>query len=174
MTVKFLPETSSFTELREAGAYYVDKTPIIRDLMEDDRLVLMVTRPPKFGRTLLMDTLRAFLDVNYEKPGDRMRQEKLFAGLKITDDAAFCEQYMGQVPVVSVSFREVTAPDYETARQKLADCLFRCAHNYAYLRDSPRLDGYSRYRFEACLSEKSMREDHTTLVNALEILVNSV
>ena len=134
MDVKFLPETSSFSELREAGAYYVDKTPIIRDLMEDDRLVLMVTRPPKFGRTLLMDTLRAFLDVNPERPGDRTRQEKLFAGLKITEDAAFCEQYMGQVPVVSVSFKEVTAPDYETALQKMADCLIRCGRDYAYLR----------------------------------------
>lgn len=92
---KFLANTDSFTELREAGAYYVDKTPVIRELMEDGCMVLMMTRPPKFGRTLFMDTLRTFLDVNPENPGDRSRQEKLFAGLKITEDATFCEKYMG-------------------------------------------------------------------------------
>lgn len=121
---KFLADPRSFTELREAGAYYVDKTPVIRELMEDDRMVLMMTRPPKFGQTLFMDTLRTFLDVNPERPGDRSRQEKLFAGLKITEDAAFCEKYMGQVPVVLVSFEDVMGLDYETARQKWRTACF--------------------------------------------------
>lgn len=171
---KFLADPRSFSELREAGAYYVDKTPVIRELMEDDRMVLMMTRPPKFGQTLFMDTLRTFLDVNPERPGDRSRQEKLFAGLKITEDAAFCEKYMGQVPVVLVSFEDVMGLDYETARHKMADCLFRLSQNFAYLRTSPKLDGFSRRRLEQCFSERTLAEDNVALVNTLEVLVNSV
>ena len=50
--------------------YYVDKTAFIKSVVTDGAFVQVITRPRRFGKTLFMDTLRTFLAINPEKPGD--------------------------------------------------------------------------------------------------------
>ena len=76
--------------------------------------VHIITQPQRSGKTRLLETLKTFLDVNPAVPNDTSRQRTLFTGLKILEDEPFCDAFMGQFPVLSVSLRTVAAPSFET------------------------------------------------------------
>lgn len=97
-----------FQEIRTEGFYYVDKTEMIRELLENWAKVNLFTRPRRFGKSLNMSMLKYFFDLNTDK--------SIFDGLKISEATALCEEYMGKFPVISVSLKGINAGNYETAR----------------------------------------------------------
>ena len=110
---------SDFAALRESGNYYVDKTELIYELVNDtDNQVTLFTRPRRFGKTLMMSMMENFFSI-------RKSSEKLFEGLAITEHKEFCEEWMNQYPVLFVSFKDVEAENYDGAYKmletKLAD-----------------------------------------------------
>ena len=110
------PGISDFAKIRLEGKYYVDKTAQLAALLEDDQGPLLLTRPRRFGKTLTLDTLRRFLELDYEHPGDTARQLGPFAGLSILEDPklqACRRRCMGQFPVISVSPGAVQGDTWE-------------------------------------------------------------
>ena len=110
---------SDFAALRESGNYYVDKTELIYELVNDtDNQVTLFTRPRRFGKTLMMSMMENFFSI-------RKSSEKLFEGLAITEHKEFCKEWMNQYPVLFVSFKDVEAENYDGAYKmletKLAD-----------------------------------------------------
>ena len=85
----------NFQELRRNGFYYVDKTRLITKLLRQPAKVTLFTRPRRFGKTLMIDTLRSFFEVG-DQPSD-------FAGLAIERETELCQKHMGQYPVISIS-----------------------------------------------------------------------
>ena len=59
----------SFEEIREKDRYYVDKTPFIKTALESSASVLLITRPRRFGKSLFMDAMYRFLEVDFDNPG---------------------------------------------------------------------------------------------------------
>lgn len=90
-----------FQEIRTEGFYYVDKTEMIRELLENWAKVNLFTRPRRFGKSLNMSMLKYFFDLNTDK--------SIFDGLKISEATALCEEYMGKFPVISVSLKGINA-----------------------------------------------------------------
>ena len=116
------PGISDFAKIRREGKYYVDKTAQLAALLEDDQGPLLLTRPRRFGKTLTLDTLRRFLELDYEHPGDTARQLGPFAGLAILEDPklqACRKRCMGQFPVISVSLGAVQGDTWEGALQRM-------------------------------------------------------
>ncbi len=104
---------SDFAALRESGNYYVDKTELIYELVNDtDNQVTLFTRPRRFGKTLMMSMMENFFSI-------RKSSEKLFEGLAITEHKEFCEEWMNQYPVLFVSFKDVEAENYDGAYKML-------------------------------------------------------
>ncbi|MCD8354022.1 MAG: AAA family ATPase [Clostridiales bacterium] len=97
----------NFMDMRTRGYYYVDKTNLIRDLLNQGALVTLFTRPRRFGKSLNMSMLRYFFEVGTDK--------SLFDGLDISKEAALCEQHMGQYPVISISLKGVEGWDFADA-----------------------------------------------------------
>ena len=89
----------SFAEMRQDGFYYIDKTGLIRDLLNNWGKVNLFTRPRRFGKTLNMSMLKSFFEIG----ADRM----LFDGLAISKETALCEEYMGKFPVIFISLKGV-------------------------------------------------------------------
>ena len=90
MTRRRLPiGIQTFRELRERNCYYVDKTPYIRRLLDGGKHYFL-SRPRRFGKSLLLDTLKELFEGS----------EELFAGLYIHQRHAWSERY----PVVRLSF----------------------------------------------------------------------
>ena len=115
---KVVPDgVSSYKDLQIGGAYYVDKTPYIKTILESastkTRKVQLFTRPRRFGKTLFLSTLKHFLQPNYENPNDLSEHIRLFKDTAIYQDTEFCAKYMGKFPVISLSFKDI-APTEDT------------------------------------------------------------
>ena len=92
----------NFEKIIKDGYYYVDKTMLIRELLELKGEVNLFTRPRRFGKTLNLSMLRYF----FEDTGDTEKNEgnkKLFAGLKIMEQGEEYAKYMGKYPVINLT-----------------------------------------------------------------------
>ena len=91
----------NFKEMRTGGFYYVDKTGLIKTLMENPGKVNLFTRPRRFGKTLNMSMLRCFFEMGSDvMPLDN---STIFDGLEISGEKELCEEYMGKFPVISIT-----------------------------------------------------------------------
>ena len=127
-----LPVTGdTFAEIREKNRYYVDKTPYLKQVFSEDEAVdenslidgttvLLLTRPRRFGKTLLMNMFESFLKISANEPGNITKHLNYFKGTKILEDKEFCKKYMGQFPVISITLKDVLGDDFESAYLKLA------------------------------------------------------
>lgn len=113
MTFKVGVGKSDFEALRKSNNYYVDKTDIMYELVEEtDNQVTLFTRPRRFGKTLMMSMLSNFFSITKES-------KSIFEGLKITEHKEFCEKWMNQYPVLFISFKDVEADEFGVAYDKL-------------------------------------------------------
>ena len=96
-----------FEKLRKNDFYYIDKTGLIKDLLDNWGEVNLFTRPRRFGKSLNMSMLQSFFSVDTDP--------SVFKGLKIMNEEALCEKYMGQYPVISISLKGIYGQTYETA-----------------------------------------------------------
>ena len=86
-----------FQEIRRLGFYYVDKTKLIEQLLENWGKVNLFTRPRRFGKTLNMSMLRYFFEIGTDWT--------LFDGLYISQNKQLCEEYLGKFPVIFLSLK---------------------------------------------------------------------
>ena len=149
--------TESFAKLRESGCYYVDKTAFMKPLLASGGDVTLIARPRRFGKSLFINTIQEFLKVDPEHPGDASRQERLFSGLQVLEDRAFCERLMGRTPVLSLSFKEAQGESFDAACDSLAQVLAEVANDHAFLAESPRLSANDREIFRQYCSTAFMR-----------------
>ena len=149
-------ENSSFAVLRKTGRYYVDKTAAVRETLYDGNLVTLITRPPRFGKTLLLTTLQAFLELNYADPSDRERSESLFQGLAVARDTAFCDEHLGRWPVIFLPLRDAAAADFTTSVDALSRIIAAVARSFEFLLQSDRLSAFAKKDLLALLSLPSL------------------
>ena len=148
----------SFISLMENHSYYVDKTAVFKPLMESGNFVHLITRPRRFGKSLFMDTLRTFLQLNPDHPGDTSLQQRYFSDKTIFSDHAFCQRFMGQIPILFLCLKGIDKPNYERAYRAFAKKLHEHAKAHAYLLDSPRLSASDKTVFRQYLDPTFMRD----------------
>lgn len=143
---------SDFADLRKSGNYYVDKTNIMYELVEETKnKVTLFTRPRRFGKTLMMSMMSNFFSI-------RKDSREIFEGLKITEHKAFCEKWMNKYPVLSVSLKDVEAETFEGAYKMLRTRLADVCKGLADLADEACVDKDDAEIF-AKLKSKSGDED---------------
>ena len=123
---------------RDEGIYYADKTQFLKPLFSGTGSRLLLLRPRRFGKTLTMSTLRRFLEIDFQNPGDTSRQQELFRGLKVMEDTEFCGEHMGRHPVVSLSLKDADGIGFADAYDSLAGTISDLAHDFLWL-DGPLL-----------------------------------
>ncbi len=149
----------NFEKLQTEDFYYIDKTNLIKELLTGLAEVTLFTRPRRFGKSLNMSMLKCFFE-----PGTN---KKLFSKLKISEETALCEEYMGKYPVISVSLKGMNAGNYEKALEMAVEVIRSEARRFQYLLDSERLTSYDKEAFIALLQE-DMKEG--TLCSSLKVL----
>lgn len=133
MTAQKLPVgIDSFEKLRREGFYYVDKTGLIVDLMQNWGEVNLFTRPRRFGKTLNMSMLKCFFEIG----GDT----GIFDGLRVSQEKQLCEAHMGKYPVVFVSLKGVDGLTFETAYRALCEIIVSETSRLRVLAGSDKLD----------------------------------
>lgn len=148
---------SSFVSIIERKSYYVDKTGYIKTVMESGNFVQLITRPRRFGKTLFVDALSNFLAVNPTDPCDTSFQKELFDGLAITRHKEFCQQYMGKVPVLSLSFKGCDGTDFASAYRALMSYFATVAQKHEYLLESEKLSKWDKSLFSSYCSLQFMQ-----------------
>lgn len=157
---KMLPiGVENFVQLRTNNFYYVDKTGLIRDLLNTRGFVNLFTRPRRFGKSMNMSMLQSFFEIGTEA--------SLFDGLEISKEEALCEEYLGKYPVVSVSFKAVEGLDFPAARAMMVSCIFEEARRLDFLADSDRLSAADKEVFSALLTRKM---DDDVLIDSIRNL----
>ena len=101
-----------FKKLIDQGYYYVDKTLLIKDLLDMKGEVNLFTRPRRFGKTLNISMLRYFFEKNYSDSADGFQRADVFRGLKIMNAGKRYLSHMGKYPVISISLKSMKQPSY--------------------------------------------------------------
>ena len=102
-------------EIRTEGFDYVDKTKLIKQLLEQWGKVNLFTRPRRFGKTLNMSMLQCFFEIGTDPA--------LFDGLFISQNKDLCETYLGKFPVIFLSLKNVDGLTFEEAQYHLSELI---------------------------------------------------
>ena len=133
---------SDFERIRELNYYYVDKTGLIKTLLQGEMdQVTLITRPRRFGKTMAMNMLNSFLDI-------RKDSRHLFKGLEISDEVEICEKWMNQYPTLFLSFRDVDGTTFENAFNFLKFIISEVCKQHVYLLDSDEIDEGDKLVFQ--------------------------
>ena len=151
-----------FEEMRTMGYYYVDKTGLIRTLLENPGKVNLFTRPRRFGKTLNMSMLKYFFEAGSDCT--------LFDGLEISGEKGLCQEYLGKFPVISISLKNAEGDTLDKARKKFRSIIGNEAIRFSFLADSDRLNRTERWQYEK-LIELDPRGDFAM---SQELLENSL
>lgn len=149
----------NFEKIRRDGFYYVDKTDLIKELLENWGEVNLFTRPRRFGKTLNMSMFQCFFEIGCDK--------SLFDGLRIAEESMLCETYMGKFPMISISLKGIDAADYETARNLMVKVVNEEARRFQFLTESSRLTDTDKMLFGQLL-QKEM-DDETLFCSLREL-----
>ncbi|HMV68773.1 MAG TPA: AAA family ATPase [Myxococcota bacterium] len=108
--------TSEFSILRASSALYVDKTAWVAKVLEDDARVLLLTRPRRFGKSLFLSTVRAFVERSELSGVD---STAAFAGLDVWRSVT-ARAHHQRHPVVHLSFKGMNSATWEGMREQMA------------------------------------------------------
>ena len=109
----------NFEMLITRGYYFVDKTLLIKDLLDNKAAVNLFTRPRRFGKTLNMSMLQYYFeDRRDEFTGEKIENSYLFEGLNIKGESEKYTKYIGKYPVINLSLK--------SAKQRSLDLAFQC------------------------------------------------
>ena len=135
----------SFENLIESNCFYIDKTFFIKEWWESEDEVTLITRPRRFGKTLNMNMLECFFSKDYEGRGD------LFEGLSIWEKEKY-RNLQGTYPVISLSFANVKADNYETAIYRICQLLMKQYEKYRFLTEGNLLSDAEKKYFDRMAS----------------------
>ncbi len=125
---------SNFSELIKEHYTFVDKSPMIADVIREGAKVSLITRPRRFGKTLNLSMLHHF----FASQVLGQPTEGLFNNLTISKDAVSME-YQGQYPVIFFSFKDIKEGDFEGVKTKLAVSIKELYSQYPELMSSESL-----------------------------------
>lgn len=149
----------NFEDMIKENYYYVDKTGLLKQLLNEHGLVNLFTRPRRFGKSLNMSMLKYFFEIGND--------QAIFEGLEISKDKELCDQYQGKFPVISVSLKGAKAGNYEDAKAMMK---YIMAAESRRLYDRMSGDKLSEKQKEQMKSLMSDNMKDTELMTALWIL----
>ncbi|MEZ3477179.1 MAG: ATP-binding protein [Lachnospiraceae bacterium] len=133
----------SFKEIRRQKFYYVDKTALIRELLENWGKVTLFTRPRRFGKTLNMSMLKCFFEIGSDKA--------LFDGLEISRETQLCEEYQGKFPVISITLKGATGRTFDEAKNMLRRLIGKEAQRFQFLMESDKLTELEHQQYKTLI-----------------------
>ena len=154
----------SFEEIRRENFYYIDKTKLIEQLLQQWGKVNLFTRPRRFGKTLNMSMLRCFFEIETD--------ETLFHDLYISQNKKLCEEYLGRYPVIFLSLKNVDGLDFEEAQSRFVELIGEEAERFLFLLNSDKLSENEKNKYQALIELENGKYtmDHGMLISSLQIL----
>ena len=89
-----------YKRIVDKSYYYIDKTLLIRELLDNGGTVSLFTRPRRFGKTLALSIVKTFFEAEIDAKGNPIDNRHYFDGMKIMDAGEEYTDHMGQYPVI--------------------------------------------------------------------------
>lgn len=149
-----------FKRLVDNGYYFVDKTLMIKELLENKESVNLFTRPRRFGKTLNMSMLQRFFEATEKS------NAYLFDGLKI---AAYPEYmaYQGKYPVISVSLKSMKQASYTNAFYMYKNLIAKEYEKHKIILESDKILDSEKEVFQNIMEQ---RADQNVYLNSIRTL----
>ena len=158
---------TDFDDLRESGNYYVDKTELIYELVNNtDNKVTLFTRPRRFGKTLMMSMIENFFSI-------RKNSKSIFEGLAITEHRDFCKEWMNQYPVLFISLKDAEADTFESAYKMLGTSIADLCKKLSEVEGSASVNQADRDIFNRLMYQKAEEQDIKNSIKTLMRMMNA-
>ena len=152
---------SDFRRLRLRNNYYIDKTMYIKDIIDNQARVILITRPRRFGKTLNMSMVRYFFDCDIKS------SKELFEGLKIMEQEEKYTSKLGAYPCIYMTLKDVSVLSYERMITGFKSAVLDAYREHMYLLDSDKIYQFEKDRINDILY---VREDEETLIKSIKEL----
>jgi len=153
-----------FREVRDLDLYFVDKTPLIDMILRDPSKVMLFTRPRRFGKSLNMSMLDAYLNIKYAGERDR------FSDLKISELRPDDTEKNGNI-IISLNFKGLKTQSYDIFKTSFKNYIINLYGDFEELADSEKLPPrFIRWYKE--LAEGTA--DYDTLTNSVKYLCQMI
>ena len=163
---KPLPIGISDFKMATTDYYYVDKTLLIRDFLDNKPMVSLFTRPRRFGKTLNMDMLRVFFEKAEEDTSVYFRDRKIWqCGEAYTS-------YQGKYPVIFLSFKDVKCSSWEETLKKISKLISLEYQRHIELETSARLNTYEKEQFSLIARGHANEVDYQMSLQLLSLLLH--
>ncbi len=152
---------SDFKSLIIKDNYYIDKTLYIKDIIDNQSKVILVTRPRRFGKTLNMSMLKYYFDI---KQKDNIT---LFKNLKIMAQDEYYTSKLGAYPVIYVSLKDAGLMNYDYMIMQMKTIMMDMFYEHKYILESNKIPEGDKQIFNRILNAKATDID---LINSLKTL----
>ena len=155
----------SFEEIVKHNYFYVDKTQFIRDWWKNGDSVTVLTRPRRFGKTLLLNTVDHFFSVKYQDEDD------LFKNLTIANDSEILKE-QNKWPVIFLSFADVKMQTYDLMYKYICDLIDTLYNRNYFLIEEKFLNPRETEKFNKVNSDMDISTAQSAIKNLSEWLSN--
>ncbi len=163
----------NFEQVITGNYYYVDKTILIKQVLELKGAVNIFTRPRRFGKTLNLSMLRIFFeDTGSEEKNDEKRQ--LFRGLQIAGEKSLCADWMTKYPVISITLKSAKQRNFEMAFYHLRETIKAEYRRHMYVLDSKNIKEAEREYFQQMMDGKAPETAYYTALKFLTDILYAV
>lgn len=157
----------NYKEIIEKNYYYIDKSCMIKDLIEEQGKVNLFTRPRRFGKTLALSMIRTFFEKEYDITGNLIDNTEYFAKMKIWQEKEICKKYQGKYPVITLSLKSAKQPTFELAYQMIVEQIASEFKRHRYLLKSDVLLEDEKERYQALMTRKGSQAEMTMALKFL-------
>lgn len=147
---KYLPLPVGVSDYRLASTeyYYIDKTMMLKDFIDERPMVTLFTRPRRFGKTLNMDMLRTFFEKTNEDTS------KYFKDKKIWEQGEYYRSFQGKYPVIFITLKDVKHNSWDNTFANIGSIISSEYCRHSDLSKSPKLDKKQKDFYDKMVSEK--------------------
>lgn len=165
--VKSLPIGISDYVRAQEEYYYVDKTLLIKEFLDQKPLVSLFTRPRRFGKTLNMDMLRVFFEISDKDTS------KYFADKNIWQCGEEYRSHQGKYPVIFLTFKDVKFDTWDATLDKIRGLLQEEYGRHQELLNSDKLSQYEKEYFTKIISATANEVELTSSLERLSKMLAS-
>ena len=140
--------TSDFKELIENNNYFVDKSLLIKEFIENGAKIILTPRPRRFGKTLNLSMLRYFFDIRTKE-----KTKDLFLGLNIENEKDIMK-LKGEYPVIFITFKNQKHLNYNEFVDGMRVLIFNLYREHEYLLESDKLTELDKREYKKVLNEE--------------------
>lgn len=153
-----------YKEMISKKYYYIDKTLLIRDLLEYNHKVTLFTRPRRFGKTLAQSMIKTFFEKEILADGTEADNSVYFQGKKIVGAGRKYLKHMGQYPVIFLSLKSAKQPAYEIAYEKICDIIAGEFMRHSYVLEGDTLFPGQKREYCAIMERTASVSGYATAV----------